>query len=98
MLFGVILSPKSVHDLEAIVRYISSDSPVAARKIGQALLTEVKLLGKFPEAGRVVPEFGNEAIREIIRNPYRIIYRINSKKKTVEVSRFWHASRGFPAI
>ena len=35
-----------------------------------------KALSRFPHAGRKVPEFDNEGIRELIVYSYRIIYRV----------------------
>ncbi|WP_442949647.1 type II toxin-antitoxin system RelE/ParE family toxin [Nostoc sp.] len=40
--YQVILSPKSLGDLETIIRYIAQDNPEAARKIGQRLLEKTK--------------------------------------------------------
>ena len=42
--YTVILSPKSVGDLEAIIRYIALTNPNAARKVGQSLLNKTKEL------------------------------------------------------
>jgi plasmid stabilization system protein ParE len=49
-----------------------------------------------PKRGRLVPEFDDDMTREIIHNPYRIVYRFDAKQKVVFVSRFWHAARGTP--
>ena len=48
--------------------------------------------------GRVVPEFGVPAIRELIFKPYRIVYRVNHERRLVEVARYWHAARGTPTL
>ena len=32
-------------------------------------------------------------IRELILNPYRIVYRINKESGNIGVARFWHGSR-----
>ncbi len=39
----------------------------------------------FPEIGRVVPEFHQATIREIILSPYRIIYRVKSKERILQI-------------
>jgi toxin ParE1/3/4 len=36
----VILSPRAVGDLEAIIRYIALENPTAAGKVGQNLLNQ----------------------------------------------------------
>ena len=57
------------------------------------------MLEKFPELGRVVPEFGEPSIREIVvRRNYRVVYRVNPQEQLIEIIRFWHAARGVPEI
>jgi toxin ParE1/3/4 len=96
--FKVILSPRSIQDLQEIVRYISWDNPVAAQSFGHLLIEKARSLGAFPEAGRVVPETGDPDIREKIFRSYRIVYRVKKSEKVIEISRFWHAARGSPHI
>ena len=52
----------------------------------------------MPERGRVVPEFDDLSIREIIHRAYRIIYQVDHTLKMVYVLRFWHAARGEPSL
>jgi toxin ParE1/3/4 len=40
--YKIILSPKAVGDLEAIVRYIALNNPEAASSVGQNLLNKTK--------------------------------------------------------
>ena len=91
--YQVILSPKAVRDLEAVVRYIAQDSPETARRLGQQLLKKTKELGSFPLKGQAVPEFNDPSIRQLVLRPYRIIYRIEEDKKRVSIARFWHSSQ-----
>ncbi|GDX11799.1 hypothetical protein LBMAG57_35710 [Verrucomicrobiota bacterium] len=94
--FQVILSPRSLHDLEEIVRYIAADSPQAAERFGQRLIAEAEAVGMHPFAGSVVREFGDPLVRERIHRSYRIVYRVDEQRQMVVVSRFWHAARGTP--
>ena len=57
------------------------------------LISKVKSLEQFPEIGRVVPEFGNPVIREIVVRSYRVIYRVNHERNKIEVYPFlaWKA-------
>ena len=79
-----------------IVRYISLDSPDRAQSFGAFLISQTRLLAKFPEMGRAVPEIGDEAVREIIVRSYRVIYRVHHARGEVEIARFWHGARGTP--
>jgi plasmid stabilization system protein ParE len=93
----VILSPRAIQDLSQIVRYISFHNPHAAEQLGYALIDSALSLADLPERGRFVPEFGDRVTRVVYRS-YRIIYRADLERKTVWVSRFWHAARGEPEI
>lgn len=64
----------------------------------KSLFNAVEQLTDFPESGRMVPEFGDPAIRELIRKPFRIVYRVNKEQRFVEIARVWHALRGTPDI
>lgn len=96
--YKVILSPRSIQDLQEIVRYISWDNPSHAEKFGRLLIDKARSLETFPEMGRVVPELGHPEFREVIFRSYRIVYRLQKDKKLVEISRFWHGARGSPQI
>jgi len=56
------------------------------------------ILHDHPEAGRIVPEYRNARIREIIYRPYRIVYRLDIERGLVEIARVWHAARGNPLL
>ncbi len=56
------------------------------------LVDKVDVLWEHPEAGRIVPEFENESIRELIEGNYRIIYRIISINE-VGIVRIHHSAR-----
>jgi addiction module RelE/StbE family toxin len=96
--YQIALSPSARRDLRDIVRYISWDAPERAVAFGQFLVSSVKRLADFPELGRVVPEFDDPVIREIVVRSYRVIYRIDHGERRVDVVRFWHGARGNPKI
>lgn len=96
--YQVILGIPAKRDLQAIVRFISLDSPRRAIRFAQLLISATKRLAQFPEMGRQVPELDDPLAREIIVRSYRIIYRLNHTRRVVEVSRFWHAARGTPKL
>jgi len=96
--YQIALSPSARRDLRDIVRYISLDSREKAVAFGRFLISSTKRLSDFPEMGRVVPEFKDPSIREIVVRAYRVIYRVDHADCRVDVARFWHASRGAPDI
>jgi toxin ParE1/3/4 len=96
--FKVVLTPQSLADLEEIVTFIAKDKPERACTFGNELIDRALSIAAFPERGRVVPEIGEPAVREIIHSSYRIIYEIFSDREIIYVLRFWHGARGEPEI
>lgn len=78
--------------MEEIGQYISLDSVSHAKKYVVKLYEKAGLLQKQPYLGRIVPEFDQYRIRELIYENYRIIYRIKSTD-IVEILLVHHASR-----
>ena len=61
---------------EVACAYIAQDSEAYARDFARRIVSAVDVLATFPAAGRVVPEFAQETLRELISGPYRVIYEI----------------------
>jgi toxin ParE1/3/4 len=77
--FSVEWTATAQLDLEAVIQYISEQNVAAALKILTELEDSAKTLTRVPFRGRIVPElaeFGIQEYRELIRSPWRIIYRI----------------------
>lgn len=72
----VIWAPAALDDADAIAAFIARDSPGAASLLVERFIEAVDRLTEFPELGRVVPEVGDPALRELIVSPYRIMYRV----------------------
>ena len=98
MAYELIWAPSARLDLKQIASYIADSRPEASARFIKNLFHSVEHLKDFPEAGRTVPEFGDPSIREIIRKPCRIVYRIKQEKDIIEIVRIWHAARGTPQI
>ena len=98
MAYKLIWSPAARDDLHDIVVFIARDNPSRAMSFGYELISETDRLQEFPELGRIVPEYRNDHIREVIFQPYRIVYRINHDTKLCEVARVWHSARGIPPL
>ena len=65
----------AIRQLDGIYDYISRDSIIYARRMVDRLTARTMQLRDHPLSGSVVPEFGDESIREVIEGPYRIAYR-----------------------
>jgi len=78
----VVWSPEAVEDVESIAEYIARDSEHYARAVVRDLMGEARGLAGFPLRGRVVPELGDQEIRERFVYSYRLIYRIGRSTVT----------------
>jgi len=89
----IVWSPQSVEDVESIRDYMNRDSPHFAALVAQRIVDAVEHLGRFPESGRIVPEFGDPRLREVLWRNYRIVYR--SSPTVVEIVTVFHGARLF---
>lgn len=81
--YTVFWTETAHNDLESIIDYISTDSIDNALNILYKIKEKAETLYSFPDRGRIVPElkFHNiENYRELILNPWRIIYKIDKDK------------------
>ncbi len=88
----ITFSDSAVRDLEDIVEYYREQKVphVGTRLVGK-VIEDIELLGKTPDIGRVVPEFELDYLRELIRPPFRIVYRRGHG--TVRIVRVWRSER-----
>ena len=82
-------------DLANVRSYISHDSPRYAGIVVARILNAVENAAAYPEAGRIVPEFERQDIRETINRPYRIVYRLVGERE-LHILTVHHSSRRFP--
>jgi toxin ParE1/3/4 len=72
----LIWTEPALNDLKEIAAFIAKDSPTYARRFGHRLREAPKRLKLFPHLGSVVPEFDRPTLRELLVEPYRIVYEI----------------------
>ena len=78
----------AVNQLAALAEYISLDSPLYAEQTVERIVARLEQARVHPRSGRVVPEFPQDDLRELVEPPYRIIYRI--RPNAVEVLAIVH--------
>jgi len=88
----ISFAESALRDLEA-VRVWYAEQGVSA--IGVRLVAEVfqrvQALADHPDMGRVVPEFDQPFLRELIHPPFRIVYRRDPQR--VRMVRVWRSER-----
>jgi toxin ParE1/3/4 len=86
--------PQAADDLQALHDFISRDSVHYANLVVERLVSAVDMLAEFPLSGRRVPERPQEDVRELVRPPYRIVYRVHAD--SVHILTVFRASRPIP--
>lgn len=89
----IIWAPQAIQDVEAIRAHITRDSAQYADLVVERLVAAVERLQDHPRSGRVVPELGDDSIREVIHGNYRIVYRL--RPELVEIATVFHGARSF---
>jgi plasmid stabilization system protein ParE len=59
--------------------------------------TDIRRLAQHPQRGRVVPEYGDPSIRELIISPYRVVYRHSADQDLVQVVAVYHGAQLMPS-
>ena len=79
-------------DLEDVLEYYKEAKiPHVGERLVSQVIKDIELIGKQPEMGRVVPEFELDYLRELIRPPFRIVYR--RERNEVRIVRVWRSER-----
>jgi toxin ParE1/3/4 len=88
----VIWTARSLKDLDETGEYISKDSSKYAKLTLEKLMEIANLIEANRLIGRIVPEVGQNDIREIISGNYRIIYQTKTKESAYILT-VHHSSR-----
>jgi len=86
-------APAALADVEAIAQYIARDSADNAALFVARLMEATDRLARFPESGRIIPEIGSAACREVMVAPYRIMYRLETDQ--VWITGIVHGARNW---
>lgn len=88
----ISFSNSALEDLKEVQAYYNEQEvpEVCSRHLTE-IFERVESLPGNPQLGRVVPEFDEPDIREIIHPPYRIVYMLDSK--SIQIIRVWRSER-----
>ena len=89
---SIRFAASAVADLEKIrIWYADQGVPDVGCRLISGIFQRVEMLEKNPELGRIVPEFDQPFLRELIQPPFRIVYRHDPGK--VSILRVWRSER-----
>ncbi|MGA8261644.1 MAG: type II toxin-antitoxin system RelE/ParE family toxin [Arenicellales bacterium] len=88
----VRFTESTIRDLEAVrAWYVEQGVADAGTRLVGEIFRRVEVLVENPDIGRVVPEFDQNFLRELIHPPFRIVYRRDAHK--VRIVRVWRSER-----
>lgn len=82
----------AVENLNDIGDYIEKDSFQYAQFVVNSLFDATDILIQHPLAGRMVSEFNDKNIRELIRGSYRIVYKVLNENR-IDIITIHHSAR-----
>lgn len=89
---AISFAASALGDLEEILAYYKEQTvPQVGKRLVGGILADIELLASQPEMGRIVPEFELDLLRELIRPPFRIVYRCDSNR--IRIVRVWRSER-----
>lgn len=88
----VRLADSAVADLSDILAWYARDgASEAGSRLVRRIMERIEHLSDHPEMGRMVPEFGQRTLRELLHPPFRIVYRHDPG--VLRVVRIWRGER-----
>jgi plasmid stabilization system protein ParE len=89
---AIRFAESAISDLKAIrTWYIEQGVPDIGERFVEEIVGRIEALRDYPEMGRIVPEFEQPFLRELIHPPFRIVYRRDPKH--VRIVRVWRSER-----
>ncbi len=86
------IARSALEDLQAIQAYYAEqDVPHIGDEYVAAILKHSEILEGHPDAGRIVPEFSMDHIRELIHPPFRVVYL--RREADIVLLRIWRSER-----
>jgi toxin ParE1/3/4 len=87
----ILFTPSARLQFLEAVEYIRRGNPDAASDFRDKAEKSLLRLKKFPESGRLLPEFPDLPFREVVVPPYRFFYRV--KGEVVWIVAVWHGAQ-----
>jgi len=88
----ILFANSAFADLEGIKEYYQEEGvPHIGTEFVSAIIEHVQTLADNPDIGRVVPEFDEQRIRELIQPPFRVVYL--KEHDSIHVVRVWRSER-----
>lgn len=70
----VIWAPLAEEQVAEAFAYIAAERPAAGLKWFERIVAATESLSELPDQGRMVPEAQRQSVRELLVEPYRVVY------------------------
>ena len=90
----IVWTEKASSHLQAIYEYIAHDSPIYGERFVRSLVKATVTLQDAPLSGRIVPEFNDPNLREVVFRNYRIVYSV-ANPSLLQILAVVHGARDF---
>ena len=88
----ITISNSALDDLEGIKQYYEKEgAPHIGKQFIVSIIDHIQTLRGNPDIGRIVPEFDERKIRELIHPPFRVVYL--REQSSIHVIRLWRSER-----
>lgn len=88
----IFFSESAFSDLEEIKRYyLNEATPQIGDSFVASIIEHAETIQDNPDIGRMVPEFQEQKIRELIHPPFRIVYL--REASSIHIVRVWRSER-----
>ena len=89
---NISFSTSAIEDLENIQQYyLEQGAPKVGQKFIAEIIKHIETLSTHPDVDRVVPEFNDALISELIHSPFRVVYLRESK--SINIIRVWRSEK-----
>jgi toxin ParE1/3/4 len=92
----VIWTRQAIRKVNEITDRIAGDNYLTAEKWKREIFRKTDQLTDHPRSGRMVPEYNEPDLREIISGNYRLIYRIKDHESKVYMQTVRHVRQQSP--
>ena len=88
----ISFAESALRDLEAVQAWYEEQGvPEVGARLVAEVFQRIEALAEHPDMGRMVPEFDQSVLRELLHPPFRIVYRRDPQR--VRVVRVWRSER-----
>ena len=88
----ITFAHSALSDLENVLEFFNEQKiPHAGERLVKKVFADIELLSEQPDMGKKVPEFDLAYLRELIRPPFRIVYRRDIDR--IRIVRVWRSER-----